>query len=120
MATVVVNPGANSLGASPVKRRWGTVSAAVNSALGSCDVIDIRDYREIAVKPPAGVTALAVYSSESENGTYVLVDNIGTNGVVTVVADKWNVLDTAKICALGFIKLVSTGANGSAVIQGKT
>ena len=120
MATVIISPPANSMSASPIKRRWGQVSAAVNTVLANCDVIDVRDFRDIAVKPPVSVTSLTVYSSETENGTYVIVNDIGTAGVVTVVADKWNVLDTTKIGPFGFIKLLSAGASGSAVVQGKT
>lgn len=121
MATVTINPPLGSDGAAPIKRRYGVGSASVQtSGIADCDAIDVRDYRDIAVKPPAAVTALTVYTAETADGTYVLVDSIGTNGVVTVVASKWNTLDTAKIGPFGFIKLLPTGGSGTASIVGKT
>lgn len=120
MATVAINPTAGSTGAETIKRRYGTASIAVNSALGSCDILDARDYSELAIQPPAGVTAVAVYAAESATGTFVLVDNIGTNGSVTLPASKWTTLDTTKIGPFGYLKFVSTGANGTAIVAGKT
>lgn len=120
MATVLLNPPSGSDGATATKRRYGVGSASLAALLADCDAIDIREYRDVAVKPPAAVTSLAVYASETASGTYVLVDNIGTAGAVTVTASKWNVLDTAKIAPFGFIKLLPTGGTGTASILGKT
>ena len=121
MATKTIDAPARSDGAAPYKRRYGVATTvAVHATLGSCDVLDARDYRDIAVKPPASVTALAVYASETADGTFVLVDNIGTAGDVTVTASKWNTLDTAKIGPYGFLKFQSTGANGNMSVVGKT
>jgi len=119
MAVVTLVP-VNSPGAETIKRRYGTVlGAVVNTTLGSCDEIDIRDYQAIAAKPSAGITSLSVYASDAAAGTYVLVDSIGTNGVVTVVASKWNVFDITKIHPFGFIKLVPN-TNGTVDVVGKT
>lgn len=121
MATKTIDPVIGSDSAHATKKRWGLATAvAVTSAIGTCDAIDVRDYRDLAVKPSAGVTALSVYASETVGGTYVLVDSIGTNGSVTVVASKWNVLDTTKIAPFGWIKLLAAGADGTVSITGKT
>lgn len=121
MATKTLDQPANSgPGASATKRRYGYGTVAVHTTLASCDVIDIRDYRDIGVKPPTGVTALVVYAAETVDGTFVLVDNIGTNGSVTMTAERWFTLDTTKIGPYGFIKLQSAGATGNAAVAGKT
>lgn len=120
MATKTVNPPSGSQGAESVKPRYGTIDAvAVNTTLGSCDVVDIRDWRDIAVKPSASITSLVVYASETVSGTFVIVETIGTNGSVTVVASRWNVLDVTKIAPFGFIKLVPN-TNGTVEVVAKT
>jgi hypothetical protein len=79
----------------------------------------MRELADAAVKPPTGVTSLTFYGCETESGTFVLIDDVGTAGVVTVTADKWQKFPD-KIFPHGFIKMVSAGANGNAVIVGKT
>lgn len=121
MATVILNPPANSDGANATKRRFVTGSGTVHATLGTCDIIDVREIGEyLAVKPPAGCTGLSVYAAETAADTFVLVDSIGTNGAVTVVASKWNVFDITKIGPFGFLKFVAAGANGTAIFCGKT
>jgi hypothetical protein len=112
MATKVIEPVLGSPSADVIKHRQGVVTGVtVDTTLGNCDVVDIRDYIYIAVKPSAGITSLSVYGSETEGGTYVLLDSIGTNGAVTVVASKWNTFDT--------IKMVPN-TNGTVSVAGKT
>lgn len=120
MATKTVNAPSGSQGAESVKPRYGTIAdVTVDTVLADCDVIDIREWRDIAVKPNGTINSLSVYAAESVGGTYVLVDSIGTNGAVTVVAAKWNVLDITKIAPFGFIKLVSS-ADGTVQVVAKT
>jgi hypothetical protein len=107
-------------GADVIKRRWGILTGVVvDTTLGNCDSVDIRDFEQIAVKPTTSITSLSVYASETAGGTYVLVDSIGTNGAVTVVASKWNTFDPTKIGPYGYIKLVPN-TNGTVSICGKT
>lgn len=120
MATVAPTPPTGSDPADATKRRYGTTTLTIHATLGTADVLDCREFRDIAIKPPASVTAIDIYGAETAAGTFVLIDNIGTNGQMAVVASKWNVLDTAKIAPFGFLKFVSTGANGSAAIVAKT
>lgn len=120
MATKIVNPPAGSMGADAIKHRYGTIDAvAVNTNIANCDVLDIRDYLYVALKPSAGITTLTFYGAETAAGTYVVIDSIGTNGAVTVVAAKWNALDTTKIGPFGFIKMVPN-TNGTVEVVAKT
>lgn len=120
MATVILAPPSGSDAASATKRNFRTGTAAIHATLGSADVLDVREIKELAIKPPASVTAVDVYGCETASGTFVLIDSIGTNGVVSVVASKWNTFDVAKLGPYGFLKFVSTGANGNAVFCGKS
>lgn len=120
MATKIINPPAASQAAEVTKPRYGTTTFHCDTTLADCDVLDIREWRDIAIKPVAAVTAVAVYAAETADGTFVLVDNIGTAGSVTVTASKWNVLDITKIAPFGFVKLVPTGAEGTFAVVGKT
>lgn len=120
MATKIVSPPTGASGADAVKRRCGVASGAVaHTVLATCDVIDIQEYSQVAVKPTGVITTLAVYASATADGTFVLVDSIGTAGVVTVVTSKWNVLDPTKIGPFGFIKLLAD-AVGTVDVLGKT
>lgn len=120
MATKILNPPNGSSGADAIKRRYGTAAdVVVDTTLATCEPVDVRDYRELAVKPSASITSLGVYAAETADGAFVLVDNIGTNGAVTVVASKWNTLDTAKIGPYGFLKFVPN-TNGTVQVVGKT
>ena len=117
MATKVIVP---SSATNLQGRRYGTTTIACHASdLASCDVLDIRDYKDIAIKLPASATTFTVHASETEGGTYVLVDNIGTNGVVTAPASKWTALDITKIGPFGFLKIFTSTA-GTAAVVGKS
>jgi hypothetical protein len=123
MATRTINAETNVQGADPIKHRYGVIDVAAvahNATLATSDVIDIREFEAIAVKPQtAGTTSLSVHAAETPGGTFVLVDSIGTNGAVTVVASKWNVLDVTKIKPFGYIKFLANQADTVSVV-GKT
>lgn len=104
--------------ASNILRRQGYVSGAVDTVLADCDVFDIRGYGSIAVKPGAGLTTLTVHASETADGTFVLVTDLGTAGAVTVTASRWQSLAVG-IAALGFVKFVGN-ADGTVVVAGKS
>jgi len=120
LLTPKLNPPTGSDGAMAVKPRYGVLTTFhTDTVLGDCDVVDIRDFRDIAVKPGATITTITIHASEAADGTFVLVDNIGTNGVVTLPASKWTALDVTKIAPFGFIKIMSS-ADGEAAMVGKT
>lgn len=119
MATVKLNPPARSDGANATKRRSGVATLAVHTSLESCDVLDYQEFALGAVKVPASVTSLTAYGAETADGSFVLIDDVGTNGTFTVVASKWVALP-AGLAAYPFLKFVSAGATGNAVVVGKT
>lgn len=101
--------------------RKGTATGIfVSSTLSECDYLDISGFRTLAVKPPASVTAITVYASETANGTYVIVDSLGSSGVITVVASKWNVIDPTKIAPFSFVQLLSNQTVATASVQAST
>lgn len=97
------------------KKGVANANIAVSSTQTESDFLDFTGYRFMAVKPPASVTSLTFYGSETIGGTYVLIDSLGTNGVVTVTASVWNVIDGTKIAPFSFIQMKSnqTVANAS-------
>ena len=116
----ILNPPTGSDGASPTKKRYATQSITCHASdLAECDSLDVRDYESLAVKPPASATTITVHASETASGTYVLVDNIGTNGVITCPASKWTTLDVTKIAPFGFLKFF-TSTGGAMGVVGKT
>ncbi len=101
---------------SPKKAYTATTLVAVNSNQALCDVLDIRSFRMLAVKPPVGVTSLTIYACNVNNGTFVLVNDLGSSGVVTLTASVWTSLDWTKLAPHHFIQMKSAGANGNAVV----
>jgi hypothetical protein len=101
-----------------ILRRWFTGTMTIDTTLGDSDILETRMFSAVAIKPPAAVTAVTVYSSETADGTFVLVNDAGTNGVVTVVAAVWTSLPAACL-AHGFLKFVPTGGEGTASIVAK-
>lgn len=95
------------------------ITLAVDSTQTNDDVLDLRGVRTLAVKPSASVTTLTCYGCDTNNGTFVLIDSLGTNGVVTVVASKWNVFDPTKIGPIHFIQMKSDQAGATAVVMAK-
>lgn len=119
MATVKPSPPAGD-NSTHAPHRYGVVSGVVvNTTLASCDILDVREYTEIAIKPSASITGLSVYAALATGDTFVLVDSIGTNGAVTVVAAKWNVLDVTKIKPFGYLRFVPN-TNGTLEVVAKT
>lgn len=120
MAVKRLEPIAGSKSADVTIRRGGrALAATVNTVLASCDVVDIREFTTVAVKPSAGITTLDVYASDVEDGTFVLVNDIGTAGVFTVVASKWQALTAAAIAPHNFLKFVPN-TNGTVDVVGKS
>jgi hypothetical protein len=100
---------------SPHFRKGVASTVAVHTTQGSCDVLDFRGFKHLSVKPPASVTSLTVYGSQTEDGTYVLLNDLGTNGVVTLTASVWTSLDWTKIASHSFLQFKSAGATGNMV-----
>lgn len=103
---------------SPKKSIASTVQ--VSSTQSECDMLDIRQIKFLAVKPPASVTALTVYGCQTVNGTYVLINDLGSSGVVTVVASVWTSLDYTKLAPHQFIQMKSDQTAANAVCVAST
>lgn len=117
MATKTINPLSGASAAEVVMRRFGTTTVTCHGTdPATSDVLDKREYQSIAVKPPASATTITVYAAEAADGTFVLVDNIGTNGVITCPASKWTTLDPTKIAPLGFLKFLASTAGTMSVM----
>lgn len=93
----------------------------INSTQASCDVVDIRGIKTMSVNPVSGgaaITTLTFYGCDTNNGTFVLINDLGTNGVVNVVDSKWQAIDTTKLAPHAFIQM-KPDTTGTATIVGK-
>jgi len=101
-------------------RKWGTVSLAINSTIGSCDVLDVRSGADCLIEIPTGVTSITFWACDTEGGTYRAVyDHEGNAATIATTADRWYSFPPSCFAA-GFVKIVSAGANGTAKVQGKS
>ena len=121
MATVAFDT-TNSPTSQSSPKKGGTITTlvAVNTSQPSCDVLDFRGFKHLSVKPPTGVTSLTFYGCNTSGGTFVLINDLGTNGAVTVTASVWNMIDYTKLAPHHFIQMKSAGANGNAVCLAST
>ncbi len=96
-------------------RKGVATTVAMSSTQTECDKLDIRGFKYLAVKPPASVTTLTFYGAETSAGSYVLINDLGTAGVVTLTASRWTTIDYTKLAPHHFIQMKSdqTVANGS-------
>lgn len=105
---------------SPRKVSTNTTLVAVNTSQGSCDILDISGIKFMAVKPPTSVTSLTFYAATSPSGAFVLINDLGTAGVVTVTASVWTSIDYTKLAPYRYIQMKSAGANGNCEVVGST
>ena len=95
-------------------------SVIINSTQSECDYLDITGWRFLSVKPSASVTSITFYASETPTGTYSLVNSLGTNGVVTVVASVWNSIDYTKLAVHRYIQMKSDQSAATASVAVST
>lgn len=106
---------------SPGVPKKGVASAiAVSSTQSECDTLDITAFKFIAVKPPASVTSLTFYGCDTSGGTFVLINDLGTNGAVTVVASVYQSIDYTKLAPYRFIQMKSNQTVANAVVVAST
>lgn len=96
----------------PLARIYRTETVAITNDIGTCGVINMQNASGLAVLVPTGVTSLTYYACATTDGTYVIVDNLGTAGVSTVTAAKWFTCP-ADIFPYPFVKLLGNAAGGS-------
>lgn len=113
-APVAFRPAGNSIG-----RDWSLVTAAINTSLGSCDVINITDRAGCTIKLPASVTGLVFYGMESADDASPAVIRVATDISSGLTPGQW--IDfPPEVFAHGYIKILSVGASGNAKIGGKS
>lgn len=114
MATAAFRKAANSIG-----RDWNKITAAINTSLGSCDVINITDRAACTIKLPASVTGLVFYGMDGVDDASPTVIAVGTDISSGLTPGQW--IDfPPEVFAHGYIKIQSVGASGTATIGGKT
>ena len=99
-------------------RQYRIETISVTNDIDTCTAIDMRNASGMGVLVPSGVTSLAYYACATVGGTYVLIDNLGSNGVSTVAASKWFTVP-ADIFPYPFVKLKANAAGGSTSIAVK-
>ena len=103
----------------PIERKKLVFTGTIHSTLANCTVIDMNDYSGLSFLVPSGVTQVTYYASAASDGSFGVVDNIGTAGAETVTADNWHVVP-AEVFSLPFVKIrVTTGTGGSTSIAVK-
>lgn len=104
-----------------VPARYGYNTGAFGANAGASDEFDIRHLRSIAIQPPTGCTQVTMYASIASAGTFALINDLGTNGVVSVTPAVFQSLDITKIAPYGFIKIAATGGStGTGTVVGKS
>ncbi|HUT60708.1 MAG TPA: hypothetical protein VNA25_22920 [Phycisphaerae bacterium] len=98
-------------------------SVAVTTALGTTAAFRFTDMVSGRILLPDGEnTSLTFYECDTIDGTYVLCDDVGTNGVVAVVTaavtPKSYVIPTA-LAGSRFIKIVANVADVTATVVTK-
>jgi hypothetical protein len=79
----------------------------------------MRLWAQISIRPPASVTALTFYGCATGDGTFELITDAGTAGVLSVTAETWNAFPDA-VFAHGFVQCKATGGTGNATVVAKS
>jgi len=103
-----------------VPKKGVATTVQVSSTQSECDFLDIRGFKFLAVKPPASVTTLTFYGCQTKGGTYVLINDLGTAGVVTLTASRWTSIDYTKLAPHHFIQMKSDQAQAAATCLAST
>jgi hypothetical protein len=99
-----------------IQRKWITTTVALHATLGSCGVLDIRNYAGLSIKIPASVTVLTFNGCETADGSFLPIhDNTNAALAPSVTASKWFDVPSA-VFAHGFLRIQSTGANATATV----
>jgi hypothetical protein len=95
------------------------VTLTADTTQGNCDILDIRGIRSLAVKPSgASITSLTFYGCATYNGTFVLINDIGSSGVLTTVQDQWTSVTAAALAPHAFIQM-KPNTNGTVTVVAK-
>jgi len=104
-----------------IQRMSASTSLAIHTDLASCDALDNRNLAACRIKIPASVTAIAFYECDTADGTYTAsrASDGTAAAIATTVAGDWYDFPASTFGA-AYIKVVSTGSTGTAIIVVKT
>lgn len=102
-------------------RKCGQTALAVNTSIGSCDVLMFSGWAGGSVLVPASVTALTWHGSYDGTNFNAVYDNSATAAAATqaVTQNTWVPIPDACF-AFPFLKAVSGGASGTATVVCKS
>lgn len=116
-------PGGDTVSYSMGLDTTGTARTLTTSATqGNCDMLDIRGVHALAIKPVssgAAITTVTFYACDTSTGTFVLINDLGTAGVVTLPDSKWTVVDWTKLAPHRFIQM-QADQTGTIIVMGKS
>lgn len=105
----------------PKKAAMVTVVYTAMTSQGLCDVLDFRNYKNLAVLPAVNQTGVTVWAaSQSTVAGFNKVNDIGTTGSVAMSATTWNSLDPSKIAPYSYLQLQAGGTNGTITLMAST
>lgn len=105
---------------SPKKGAQVTVSLAAYNTTASCDVLDFRPYRNLAVQPGVAMTGVTVYAGATPTGPFSKINDLGTTGSVAMSATTWNSLDPTKIAPYSYLLIAVGGTTGTIQVAAST
>lgn len=107
----------------PASPKKGAQVTAVLNAFGtnaSCDVLDFRGYKYLAVLPGLAMNGVTVYAGPTPTGPFNKINDLGTTGSVAMSATTWNSLDPTKIAPYSYLKIAVGGTTGTIQVAAST
>lgn len=105
---------------SPKKGALGTVTVMAYGTNASCDVLDFRGYKNLAVLPGVAMTGVTVWAGPTPTGPFNKVNDLGTAGSVALSATTWNSLDPAKLAPYSYLQIAVGGTTGTISLMAST
>lgn len=98
----------------PRKAVMVSVSYAANTSIASCDVLDFRGFRNLAVLPTDGMTGVTIWAAGSTAvAGFKRVNDLGVTGSIAVSATQWVSIDPAKIGAYSYLMIQAGATTGT-------
>lgn len=105
----------------PKKAVMVSVSYAANTSIASCDVLDFRNYKHLAVRPGVGMTGVTVWAAASSTlAGFNRVNDFGTSGSVAVSATQWITLDPNKLAPYSYLQIQAGATTGTIMLMAST
>ncbi len=105
----------------PKKAVMVSVSYAANTSIASCDVLDFRGFKNLAVLPAVGMTGVTLWAAGSSTlAGFARVNDLGTSGSVAVSATQWIAIDPAKIGQYSYLQIQAGATTGTVSLMAST